>query len=54
MDDQITWILTDFKNGSKDFPETIDEIQLVYARKLGLVTPREVQKALDGRNSHEL
>jgi len=47
MDDQMTWILTDFKAGRKNFSETIDAIELLYARKLGLITPREVQKELD-------
>ena len=43
----LTWLLGDFKNGKKDFGETILEIERIYARQLGLCHPYDVQKELD-------
>jgi hypothetical protein len=45
--EEITWILTEFKGGSINFSEAIYKIEVLYARRLGLCHPLDVQKELD-------
>ncbi len=44
--ESLTWLLGDFRNGVKNYEETILEIKRIYARELGLVLYEDFDKAL--------
>ena len=44
--ESIIWLLGEFKNGEKDFSETVVEIKRIYARKLGLVLYEDFELAV--------
>jgi hypothetical protein len=47
MENEMIWILSEFRQNKIDLSETILRIERLYAGKLGLVHPRDVAKELD-------
>lgn len=45
--EELIWLLGDFKKGDKNFLETINEIEKIYARAIGAISLNEVLERLD-------